>query len=141
MAIDLTQETFFKIWKKSKSFKTELRFKPWIYQIARTTAIDQLRKKKTYPFSSFEKDDGDGETFDIADESELPDELFEKKENAQKVTGAIQALNDTEKLIIQMHYIEEMTFEDIAQSLDKPMNSVKSTFRRSLHKLKKILNN
>ena len=50
-AEDITQEVFIKIWKNIKKFDQNKNFKPWIFQIAKNTSIDFLRKKKSIPFS------------------------------------------------------------------------------------------
>ena len=50
-AEDITQEVFVKVWKNLKKFDQKKSFKPWIFQIAKNTSIDFLRKRKTIPFS------------------------------------------------------------------------------------------
>ena len=57
-AEDITQEVFVKIWKNIKKFDQNRSFKPWIFQIAKNTSIDFLRKKKSIPFSKFENEEG-----------------------------------------------------------------------------------
>src|SRR5665647_1906978 len=55
---DLTQETFVKAWKNIRKFDQDKSFRVWIYAIAKNTAYDFLKKKKTIPFSSFEDEAG-----------------------------------------------------------------------------------
>ncbi len=57
-AEEITQETFLKVWKNIKKFKTNQKFKTWIYTIAKNTAIDYLRKRRDVLFSAFENDEG-----------------------------------------------------------------------------------
>jgi RNA polymerase sigma-70 factor (ECF subfamily) len=57
-AEDITQESFIKVWKNIKKFDQKKNFKPWLFQIAKNTSIDFLRKKKSIPFSRFENEKG-----------------------------------------------------------------------------------
>ena len=50
VAEDLTQETFVKVWKNLRRFDQTKSFKVWIFTIAKNTAYDFLKKKKTIPF-------------------------------------------------------------------------------------------
>jgi RNA polymerase sigma-70 factor (ECF subfamily) len=141
-AEDLTQETFMKMWKALSRFDTEKNFKTWIFAIARNTAIDYLRKKKPILFSRLNSENEDGETRfedNLTDDNVLPDEAFEKKEMAGGLEKALQTLSLDERTIIVLHESDEMTFEEIADVLSKPMNTVKSRYRRALQKLRGVI--
>src|SRR5579864_3367577 len=56
-AEDITQDVFLKVWKNAKKVDKNKNFKSWIYTIAKNTALDFLKKKKSIPFSSFEDAD------------------------------------------------------------------------------------
>src|ERR1700733_4129603 len=58
-AQDVTQETFIKAWKNLKRYDVKQSFATWILSIARNTAIDWLRKKKSLVFSDMERDDAE----------------------------------------------------------------------------------
>ena len=64
---DLTQETFIKVWKNIRKFDQSKTFRVWIYSIAKNTAYDFLKKKKTVPFSFFENFEGDNKLEKISD--------------------------------------------------------------------------
>ena len=57
IAEDLTQETFIKAWKSLSRFDATKTFKPWLFSIARNTAIDYVRKKQPFSFSSLEDEE------------------------------------------------------------------------------------
>jgi len=143
-AEDLTQETFMKMWKALSRFDTDKNFKTWIFAIARNTAIDYLRKKKPVLFSRLNSENEDGEVKfedNIADDAILADEMFAKKESAVVVEKALQTLSLDERTIIILHETDQMTFEEIADVLSKPMNTVKSRYRRALQKLRSVIEN
>jgi len=141
-AEDITQDTFFKTWKHIKKFKAGKSFKPWIYTIARNTALDHIKKKKAAPFSDLDNPDQDTQFTDtLSDDEPSPSDIFEQAEKAGVLKNALETLHPDHRSIIVMHYHEEMTFQEIANVIDKPMNTVKSWHRRALSKLRTHLNN
>ena len=144
---DIIQETFIKAWQKLAKFDTDLSFKTWLFSIARNTAIDKLRKKKTIAFSSLnildsiDNMESGGKDFEsgLKDEEPLPDEIFEKNESEEKLKNALTELSETERLLIYLHITEELTFEEIAKITDRPMNTIKSQYRRAISKLRELL--
>ncbi len=138
LAHDIVQETFIKIWKNIKKFDLDRNFKTWIYTIANRTTIDYLRKTKSINFSEL---DNEELKFDesIPDDELLPDEIFEKAENIKLIQQSLLQLSLENRTILLLHHGEEMTFEEISTITDKPMNTVKSQYRRSLIKLRNII--
>lgn len=136
-AQDIAQEAFFKTWKNIKHFKAGSRFRPWLYTIARNTALDHIKKKKAYVFSSFDDIENDiSFEENVGDDAALPDEVFALNELAENVISAMEILHPDHRAVMLMHYRDNMTFDEIAIILDKPMNTVKSWHRRALSKIK-----
>lgn len=139
-AEDITQETFIKAWKNLKKFDAEKNFKTWLFSIAKNTAIDFLRQKKTVPFSAFEnKDNENSLTDNLADPAPLPPEIFEQKDLSLKLAAATEKLDEKHRLILLLRYTEHFTFREIAEILQEPLDTVKSRHRRGLIALKEIL--
>jgi RNA polymerase sigma-70 factor (ECF subfamily) len=139
-AEDITQETFFKAWRNIGKFKTGKTFRPWVYTIARNTALDYIKKKRAVAFSELDdldKDDSFADT--VQDTAPLPIEIFEQVESAEQLESAMQALHPDHRTTLIMHYYEELTFDEIAIVMGKPLNTVKSWHRRSLSKLKGLI--
>ena len=145
---DIAQETFIKAWQKLSKFDEDMNFKTWLFSIAKNTAIDKLRKKKSINFSSLNMGGSDsaenfGENSDfesnLADTEPLPDEIFLQKESEENLKKALAQLSDNQRLIIHLHISEDLTFEEIAEIIDKPMNTVKSQYRRSVKKVTGIV--
>jgi len=135
---DVTQDTFFKIWKYIKRFKKGMKFKPWLFTIARNTALDYIKKKKAIPFKDLVNSDDENVSFEetIVDNEPLPPEIFAQAELADEFREVLSVLHPDHQAVLLMHYQQEMTFEEIAEIMDKPMNTVKSWHRRSLSKVK-----
>lgn len=139
-AEDITQETFVKAWKNLKKFDPEKNFKTWLFSIAKNTAIDFLRRKRTIPFSNFEDEKGENAlTQNLADPAPLPPEIFDQKDLSQKLATATKKLKEKYRLVLLLHYTEHFNFREIAEILQEPLDTVKSRHRRGLIALKEIL--
>jgi len=139
-AEDLAQETFIKLWKNLKKFRKDENFKTWLFTIARNTAFDFMRRKKPLLFSDFENAEGDNILLDTIATAELkPNEIFEQLETEKKVDDLMGELSGSSKEVVLLHHYEEMTFDQIGKVLNKPLNTVKSRYRRALMEMKKIV--
>jgi RNA polymerase sigma-70 factor (ECF subfamily) len=134
-AEDITQEVFVKVWKNIKKFDQERSFKPWIFQIAKNTSIDYLRKKKSIPFSKFENEKGQNPLVEniLADHLNLIENISDKK----TLASAMQGLSDKEQKVINLRYFEGLSFREIAERFKESVNTIKSRYRRSLINLKR----
>ena len=146
-ASDIVQETFIKVWKNLNRFDdTKASFKTWIFTIAKNTATDFLRKKKSLLFTDLEKDtDEDINSFaeNIPDEDLLPDsalqKLQEKEADKKFLNNLLENLHPNYQEVLTLRYQEEMTFEEIGKILNKSLNTVKSQHRRAIIELRRML--
>jgi RNA polymerase sigma-70 factor, ECF subfamily len=136
---DLTQETFIKVWKNIRKFDKDRNFKTWIFTIAKNTAYDYFKKKKTIPFSNFVDEEGNNKLENIADENIFPDELLIRNDSAKLIEEKLRELPEHYRLILTLHYKEDFSLSEIAEILKIPYNTVKSQHQRGLIKLRKLL--
>lgn len=138
VAEDLVQETCFKAWRKLSSFQAERSFKSWIFTIARNTTFDYLKKKKAIPFSTIDQQSQIEEPFQdgIEDERPLPPELLERSDRAQVLEHALRELPEKTRTILLLHEGEDLTFQEIAETVKEPLNTVKSRYRRAILSLR-----
>lgn len=138
-AEDLAQETFVKVWKNLRRFDQEKSFKTWLFAIAKNTALDFLKKKKTTPFSFFSDEDGNNKLENIPENAILPDEILERKDIEAEMEKALSQIPEKYSVILTLHYKEDFSLAEIAQILDRPYNTIKAYHQRALTKLKKAL--
>ncbi len=146
---DITQEVFVKMWRNlkrpilglSSGFNPDKgSFKTWIFQIAKNTAIDFLKKKKAIPFSAFENEGGENMLAEtLVDLAPLPQELLEKAGMAQMLNSVMEKLSPKYRVVFSLRYNDHLTFREIAESLGGSLNTVKSRHRRALILLKNLL--
>jgi RNA polymerase sigma-70 factor, ECF subfamily len=135
---DLTQETFIKAWKHIEKFDRSRNFKVWIFSIAKNTAYDYLKKKKSIPFSTFTDDEGNNKLENISDDSILAEEFLIRADSAKILKEKLKKIPDIYRIILIMHYKEDFSLQEIAKILGQPYNTTKSQHQRGLIKLKEI---
>lgn len=140
-AEEVTQDTFVKVWRNAKKYNPEQSFRTWLLSIAHNTAIDLLRKRRSFVFSDFDTDDGKGMSMEesIVDPEPLPMEILMRAEEKMLLEGALAQLSLVHREVLILHYQEQLTFNEIGVILNKPLNTVKSHHRRGLAALRKIL--
>ncbi|MFA6158314.1 MAG: sigma-70 family RNA polymerase sigma factor [Candidatus Paceibacterota bacterium] len=138
VAEDATQETFIKVWKGIVRFDENRSFRAWIFAIARNAAVDILRRRRDVPFASIDARGDDDSSFaeSIVDDSPLPDIVAEDSELRRAIDAVLGKVDAVDRSIVLLHGSEGLTFEEIALILDRPMNTIKSRYRRALLKLR-----
>jgi len=138
---DLTQDTFIKVWKNLHRFDRSKKFKVWLFAIAKNTAYDYLKKKKTIPFSFFSDEEGNNKLDNISDGQIQPQELVVKNDLASEIDKKLKKLPVHYRSILILYYREDFSLKEIAVILKRPYNTIKSQYRRALNYLKKNINN
>lgn len=140
-AEDIVQDTFFSVWKHLSSFDTTRSFKPWLFTIAKNQAFNWLSKKKPTLFSEFiSYGDDTNIIIDTLTEEVVPPSIqFDNALNKERIQRALHTLSPIQQIVITLHYMEELTFEEIASIFNESVHTVKSRSRRALIHLKKLL--
>ena len=139
LAEDAIQDAFIKAWQTREKFKEGKAWRPWIFALTRNATIDILRRKKPLLFSRME--DGEELALGIADDSPLSDAEFDREIERKELEEALEKLTVDQRSVVILHDSENMTFEEIAALMGKPMNTVKSHYRRAIIKLRDIVKN
>jgi RNA polymerase sigma-70 factor (ECF subfamily) len=126
LAADATQQTFIKAWRAASTYDADRSFGPWIYAIARRTAIDLYRKRARVVVS------------DEVDVVQLPVGL-ETVWEVFEVRSALDRLPDEEREVVRMSHFEGLTHVEIAERLDIPVGTVKSRSHRAHQRLLALL--
>lgn len=132
-ANDLLQETFLKAYRFFEKFEHGTNAKAWLYRIMRNTHINEYRRVKRQPnlveydeqVSSYQMVPGE-----ISDRRDLS-EVDVKDIFGDEIAGAIGTLPEKFKSVIVLRDIEELPYEEIAESLDIPIGTVRSRLHRA----------
>lgn len=138
---DITQDTFVSMWKNLRKFDKSKRFKTWLFEITKNKSLNVIKKKKPMLFSEFESEDNDENVIadSITDETNLLDELFDQKNEYEKILKAIEKLDVKYRTVLFLRYTSDMTFNEISDTLGESLNTVKSRHQRAIQMLKKNL--
>lgn len=135
---DLTQTTFIKAWKNIEKFNYSRSFKAWIFTIAKNTAYDYFKKKKTVPFSNFIDAEGNNKLENISDGEILPLEILERADASKILEDALAKISEQYGLILTMRYKDDLSLQEISEILNIPYNTIKSQHQRGLNSLRNI---
>ena len=133
-AEDLTQEVFVRMYTSIGTFRAEASLSTWLFRIAGNLCIDAFRKSKkergnvslNAPFGGSDGSDDEGATRDVPDWSSEPDTLFGRKELGAHIEAALQKLPPKLRSAVILHDVEGMAYEEIAQTENVPLGTVKS---------------
>lgn len=135
-AENLTQETFIKAWRHLKKFDPTKNFKTWVFTIAKNTALDFLKKKSESNSVSLSVDEILDSAEQVPDNAPLPPEIFARSETAKLVETELNKLGVSDRTVLILYYFEGLTFQEISEVLEEPLNTVKSRQRRALAKVR-----
>lgn len=126
---DLFQEILLQLWRSYPNFSGASAVSTWMYRVALNTAITRLRKennpRQALQFTHIAPD--------------LPEAEVARGEQEQELYGAIARLNKFDKALAML-YLEEKSYQEMAEILGLSVTNVGAKINRIKHKLKQILN-
>ena len=125
LAAEVVQQTFVKAWRAAQRFDGDRDLAPWLYSIARNTAVDILR------FESKPTRGGHEAEVDVGIETDT----FEQTWESYEVRRAVDALPEGEREVVHRSHALGYTHEQIAEQLGIPVGTVKSRSGRAHKRL------
>ncbi|MGE8204862.1 RNA polymerase sigma factor [Heyndrickxia sp. NPDC080065] len=133
LAEDLTQETFYKAYRKIHSFKEEASIYTWLIKIGRNLTYDFYRRRRVLSFFSIEKYN------DKRVSNDTPQEIIIKGERVQILYEAIKKLKLEYQEVIILRKIKDFSIKEVSIILGWSEVKVKNTTSRAIVSLRKIL--
>ncbi len=130
---DVTQEVFIKIHKYIDNFREDSKLFTWIYRIATNECLTFLQKKKRRFFLPI---------------GDLTNELISKLDSTPHISGddiqvalqkAILKLPEKQRLVFNMKYFEDMTYEDMAEITNTSVGALKASYHHAVKKIEDLL--
>lgn len=135
-ADDLLQQTFLKLHRARDTYRPDLKVAPWAFAIAARVRLDEFRRRKRLA------EDGDEEALARADEeraSDAPATGALDADAAEAVRRAVDALPESQRVVIHLNRFEDMTFAEIARVLGTTEGAVKLRAFRAYATLREAL--
>ena len=132
-AEDLVQETYVKALKGFSSFQLGTNFRAWMFRILRNTFLTSrtgLRVTMTVPL------DPEQDEPELAVENETPETILMNRSDSQLVVSTIDDLPMHHREILLLCDVEEMSYQEIAETLSIPLGTVMSRLSRARRTLR-----
>ncbi len=131
-AEDLVQETYAKALKGFSSFRSGTNFRAWIFRILRNTFLtSRTGLKATMTLSLDSKEEPE-----LAGEGDTPETILMERSNRQLVQSAIDELPVYFREVVLLCDVEEMSYQEIAETLSIPIGTVMSRLSRARRTLR-----
>jgi len=132
-ADDALQNTFINVWKNIGNFRNESALYTWLYTIATNEALSIIKKRKRNAAISL---DDLGSYFTGSMEGST---WFDGDEAQVKLQNAILQLPDKQRIVFNLKYFEEMTYEDMSKVLKTSEGALKASYHHAVKKIEKIV--
>lgn len=133
-ANDISQEVFIKTWSALENFRGDSKLYTWLFRIAHNESINFLKKKRRRFFVPI--NDVEGELSDMLES----DPLVSGDEIQLKLQKAILKLPEKQRLVFNMKYFEEMSYEDISEVTGTSVGALKASYHWASKKIEDYLN-
>jgi len=144
-AEDMTIEAFGKAFKSIHLYSPKYAFSTWLFRIATNNAIDFIRKKKQGILSidkSLTRDEKGPNLSQNIDSGALdPEEIFVREQKIELMRQVVDRLKPHYKLLIELRYFKEFSYDEIADEMDLPLGTVKAQLFRAREFLYNIMKN
>ena len=138
-ALDISQEAFIKAYRALPRFRGDSAFYTWLYRIAVNTAKNYLAAQRRRPMD-IELDLQDQEQYGLhakLKETDTPEAVSMSDEMRETLERAIEALPDDLRTAIILRELDGMSYEEIAQTMDCPVGTVRSRIFRAREAISK----
>lgn len=136
-ALELSQDSFVKAFKAMKRFDLSMPFYPWLHRIIRNTSLNYLKKKKRRGESSLDHMMESG--FDATDTACTPIDNASRMEVLAGIRRAMEQLTPEQQEILRLRHFMELSYSEIASSLNIPQGTVMSRLHGARKKLRSVM--
>jgi RNA polymerase sigma-70 factor (ECF subfamily) len=141
LALDITQDAFVQAYKAIDTFDSRAKFTTWLYRIAMNLITSHYRHQGA------QKRGGDKSKTSLnvegmpepGSDERSPDELAEANDTGAQVRAAIDSLEEDYRVVVVLRDLQDMSYEEIAETLDIAAGTVRSRLHRGREKLKEKL--
>jgi len=138
LAEDVAQDVFVRVWRALPSYDGRAQFSTWLYTITRNTAISALRRRRPALSISDEPTLLEAEAALAAQSDDAPGADASAAES-RRLAAAIATLPERQQQVIALFYMQERSYEEVAEMLAMPLGTVKTLLHRARARLEQLL--
>lgn len=139
-AEDITIRTFSRAFDRIETFDEKYEFKTWLITISKNIHIDLVRKQKNRMMHQTSQEEEDA-IYQVADETPSAEDALIMQQNLNKLLQYIKLLKPHYQEVINLRYFQELSYNEISQQLDEPLNNIKVKLLRARKLLAEIIHN
>lgn len=130
LAEDLLQDTFVAVWQGASSYRGRSRVKTWILRIAHNRAVSWLRRSRPASVASEPE---------VTSQEPGPEKLAITDWQNEEILDALEALTPNHRAVVELVFVHEQSYAEIAAIMDCPVGTVKSRMSYALRHLNRLL--
>lgn len=128
----ILQEAWVRAWRAFSGYMHDRPLLPWLAKIAVNVARDRWRKRLPLAFAELSESE-----LQIRDLGPQPESRIERRELLERLAEGVQGLRQDYRLVIALRYDAGLSYQDIADALDAPINTVRTHLRRAKIQLRR----
>lgn len=127
-AEDILQEVFVAVWRSRQTYNPDKsKLTTWLHKITVNKCLESKHKKRV-PFVSLKGID--------TPETRLTDEILVNKQEYERLIEAMNSLDTKHRVVLVLRYFNDLSYEEIAQTVSIPLGTVKSRIHQGLKLLR-----
>lgn len=140
---DLLMETFEKAFTSLYKFRPDYQLSAWLVRIAINHSLDYCRKVQRNPVvridEGFDSEEDNRPILQLADDDRTPDEALEFLQDIETIQAILKHLPETSGRVIRMKFLDDLSYEEIADELRVSVKKARSLMRRAKKQLLVII--
>lgn len=138
-AAEAAQEAFLSAWQGLPFFRGESSFSTWLYRLASNACVDLMRREGRRRAAAGPSLDDESLDLDVADTLPTPEKAAENRELREEIEAGLRALSPEHRQVLILREIHQLRYDEIAQTLDLDVGTVKSRINRGRKQLRNFL--
>ena len=138
-AEEAAQEAFLSAWQGLPFFRGDASFSTWLYRLASNACVDLLRREGRRQSAAGTSLNDEEVQLEVPDTAPSPQEQAERSELRQQIEAGLQALTPDHRQVLLLREMHQLSYDEIAQTLDVDVGTVKSRINRGRKQLRNFL--
>ena len=138
-AAEAAQEAFLAVWQGLKFFRGESSFSTWLYRLASNACVDLLRREGRHRAAAGPSLNDEEAAVDATDPAPQPQEALERRDLKEQIEDGLRSLTPDHRQVLILREMHQLSYDEIAETLDVDIGTVKSRINRARKQLRKIL--
>ena len=138
-AAEVAQETFIRVLRSLSTYDPARPFRTWLFKIASNLALDVIRRRRRRPMALEDLATEEGPPVDPADPGPGPEEGLRIDRSDTRFDSLVKELPELYQAILYLRYKEELAYEEIAETMNLPLGTVKVRLHRAHEILRRKL--